>query len=617
MPGAIPFASRSSIWKTWKAIRKELKNSSIRDVVDFLDYDVNPDVWINRLVNSIKHGTYEPDLPRRFTLGKSKGFSRTMTLPVVPDLVLYRALVDCVFRKAKRRQHEHVYFLRSKIASVQQQARQESVVPDDLSLPHYRAASQRSFLNWLRYDQYRKYMIFKRVHPFFVVTDVSNFFDSVLHSHVAEALHGLPIPTRTVGLLFFLLERLSIRQEYAGSHGISLPVDEFDCSRTLAHMVLFPHDDEMVKLVGEKNYVRWMDDQNMGVSSRAEGLKVLSEVGRSLARLHLSPNAQKSKILSLSEARRHFHLDLNKLLDQADDIAKQVSTGTASKTASKAALRKKVSEIWNRAKSYEGDGEFAKVLKRLYRLAGLAGVRRLRRRAGRDVLTEPSLAERVCSYVRCTGTVDEYLAFADAVMNHPDQVYPDVNVAIVESLLRLEPSIADMSRIRRLAASLLSKQIAIPGAEQCAVIAPLLLLRFGDRRSLPLLKRTIEDTDRTVSPAVVRACAIVFASFGTDRFRVVRKSASTLLRNHLSQTVRFLTEIRGYPTVPDRYKARLYIANDSIAGRRFVDMRVALMARLLLMSSSKKVTDWVAEWKKKALSESLSNFDRRLIERLL
>jgi hypothetical protein len=613
MPGPIPFISRTSIWKTWKAVRKELKNSSIRDVVDFLDYDVNPDVWINRLVNSIKQGSYEPDLPRRFTLGKSKGFSRTMTLPAVPDLVLYRSLVDVIFKKAKRRQYKHVYFLRGQVAAVQQQVKQEQVTPADLALPHYRAASQRSFLNWLKYDQYRKYMIFKRVHPFFVVTDVSNFFDSVLHSHVAEALHGLPIPTRTIGLLFFLLERLSIRQEYAGSHGISLPVDEFDCSRTLAHMVLFPHDDEMVKLVGEENYVRWMDDQNMGVPSKAAGLKVLSEVGRSLSRLHLSPNGQKSKVLSLSEARRHFHLDLNKLLDEADGIAKQVGTGAAPKNA----LRKKVSEIWKRAKVHEGNGEFAKVLKRLYRVAGLAGARQLRRRATRDVLTDPSLADRICDYMRCTGTVDEYLSFVSETMGDPEQVYPDVNVAIVESLLRLEPSRTDATRIRRLAASLLSRKVGIPGEEQCAVIAPLLLMRFGDRRSLPLLKRMIEDVDRVASPGVVRSCAIVYASFGADCYRAVRKSAGTLLRNHLSQTVRFLEEVRRYPTVPDRYKARLYIANDTVAGGKYVDMRIVLMARLLLAGKSKKVTDWVADWKKKILSEPVSEFDKRMIKRLL
>ena len=163
MAGSIPNISRTSVWKSWKAVRNELKNSSIRDVVDFLDYDVNPDVWINRLINSIRQGTYEPEAPRRFSLGKSKGFSRTMTLPAVPDLVLYRALVDCIFQKAKRRQHKHVYFLRGQVSAVQQSVAQEPVATSEIAVPHYRLASQRSFLNWLKYDQYRKHLIFKRV----------------------------------------------------------------------------------------------------------------------------------------------------------------------------------------------------------------------------------------------------------------------------------------------------------------------------------------------------------------------------------------------------------------------------------------------------------------------
>src|SRR5579862_4674913 len=91
LPGPIRGISRTSLWKAWKVIRKDLKLASVRDVVDFLDFDVNPDVWINRLLHRIGSGEYEPETPTRFTLGKSKGFSRTMTLPSVPDLVLYRA----------------------------------------------------------------------------------------------------------------------------------------------------------------------------------------------------------------------------------------------------------------------------------------------------------------------------------------------------------------------------------------------------------------------------------------------------------------------------------------------------------------------------------------------
>jgi hypothetical protein len=86
VPGPVRGVNRSALWTAWKAIRKEVKNSSVRDVVDFLDYDVNPDVWINRLLQRVASGEYEPEAARRFTLGKSKGFSRTMTLLWVPQI---------------------------------------------------------------------------------------------------------------------------------------------------------------------------------------------------------------------------------------------------------------------------------------------------------------------------------------------------------------------------------------------------------------------------------------------------------------------------------------------------------------------------------------------------
>src|SRR5205823_1292691 len=84
----------------------------VRDVVDYVDNDVDPDKWINSLLMQVASGRYEPMTPTRFTLGKSLGFSRTMTLPAVPDLVLYRTIVDYVYGKAGRKEHAHVYFRR-------------------------------------------------------------------------------------------------------------------------------------------------------------------------------------------------------------------------------------------------------------------------------------------------------------------------------------------------------------------------------------------------------------------------------------------------------------------------------------------------------------------------
>ena len=84
--------------------------------------------------------------------------------------------------------------------------------------------------------------------------------------------------------------------------------------------------------------------------------------------------------------------DLNGILYAAEDEAKLIGKKPGT---TKASLRRTVNDIWKKAKLVEGQGEFGKVLKRLYRLAGLAGARFLRPRALRDVLVDPALSERV------------------------------------------------------------------------------------------------------------------------------------------------------------------------------------------------------------------------------
>ena len=206
---------------------------------------------------------------------------------------------------------------------------------------------------------------------------------------------------------------------------------------------------------------------------------------------------------------------------------------------------------------HDGKGEFPKVLKRVYRLGGLTGLTTLRDRAAADVLNDPSCAERVADYVRCTGTLVEYLDFVEGLLRHPEQVYPDVNVALVESLLRLEPQPEEAKRIRHLASDLLSGRLNVPGSDHLAAVAPLLLLRFADRRSLPLLKRCYENQDGKTPAPAVRAAAVVYSSFGTDAFQVVHDSASKTLRNHLSSLVRLVEKIREWGAVPNSYKNRM------------------------------------------------------------
>ncbi len=607
---AIKGISRT-LWSTWKIIRKDLRNASIRDVIDYVDYDIDPDKWILRLLEQISSGRYEPTTPLRFTLGKSHGFSRTMTQPSIPDLVLYRTIVDALYIKAMRKEHPHVYFKREQLHRAQQFAQQQAAQTVTWASA-YRMTNQRSFYNWLKFSQYRKHLLLQTIHPYFVITDVTNFFDSILHSHLEEALRGLAIAPRMLGLLFFLLERVSIRHDYAGTHGIGLPVDEFDGSRTLAHLFLFGHDDAMAALVGKDNYTRWMDDQNFGVGSTAEGLRVLSEVGKSLASLHLSPNSKKSRILTLAGARRHFHLDLNDMLEKAEATAKIAKTSRQRRN-----LAGQIRRIWLKARPLEGQGEFDKILMRIYKLAGGSKLRFLRRRALRDVLSTPKSADRVCGYMRCSGNVTEYLAWFHLVTGHAEQIYPDVNVALVESLLRLEPDQAETASIRVIASSFLSGKNRLPGAADCMALAPLLILRFGDRRSLPLLRRCFADQKSPPSAHLLRAAAIVYSSYGGTEFGEVRRAASRLLRNHLADVVRLIERIREYTDVPIRYRTRLELRYDAVAGASFLDMRALLTVRLLHLSRAPKVVKWVADWKAKTLSAAISQYDHDLLKRLL
>jgi hypothetical protein len=232
----IPGISKSSLWRAWKSIRRQLRESSVRDVIDFLEYDVDPDVWIKRLLGQIDNFTYDPAQPIRFLLAKSNGFTRTMAMPSIPDLTLYRALVDYFYKRLRRHEAKHAYFERVDAAK-RQRALDEARMADGL---HYTSAQPKRFLAWLKLDEYRRQLVLDRVYDYIVTVDISNYFDTILHSRLAESLQKAGADPETVGLLFFLIEKLAIRREYTDSPRIGLPVDEFDCSRKLAHIFLFP-----------------------------------------------------------------------------------------------------------------------------------------------------------------------------------------------------------------------------------------------------------------------------------------------------------------------------------------------------------------------------------------
>jgi hypothetical protein len=608
MTKAIRGISRSSLWRSWKAVRSELKKCALRDVVDYLEYDINPEKWINHLLDEIARGTYEPRQPQRFTEAKSNGFSRRMTQPAIPDLVLFRTIADSLYRRAKRYERGQVFCERDELpqpAPDTERPKDPFIRALEDWLTDYHSASGKAFRTWLKYNQYRKRLVFRRVHKFIVITDIANFFDSILYSRLTDSFSRLSVPPRMLGLLFFMLERLSIRDAYTESPRIGLPVDEFACSRKLAHMVLFPHDDRMIEYIGEDSYVRWMDDQTFGVASKADGLRCLAAVGESLSRLHLTPNAKKSHVLSIAAAKRYFHFDLNEALDRVENLLKE-------KPLPLNAIRREIRAIYGKARKVEGQGQSDKVLKRIYRIAAIAGLRGLRRRALRDIVNTPTMARRILDYIRATGSVTEHLEFVREVWKHPEQVYPDVNAIAFESLLRAEAQGQEARHIATLASAMLRGAAAPIGHERCSPIAPLLLLRFGDRRNLPLLRTVFV---AGTSPAT-RAAAVIYAGFGRREANEVETAAAAHLRSQLPRMVLMLRALRGYSTVPRRWGLRCSPAFDGVTGRRYLDMRGLAAIRLLGLNYNAPVRQWLMDKRTQLEKSSLSAFDRSLLARL-
>jgi hypothetical protein len=144
-----------------------VRESSLRDVVDYLEYDIEPDVWIRRILRRIQAGSYEPDSPIRFPVAKANGFTRTMTLPSIPDLCLYRALVDNFYHRLRRYEVKHAYFERAVLDTVQKKAAAEARVEMQAE-PGYPPTARQQYLAWLKFDEYRRQLILNREHQYIV-----------------------------------------------------------------------------------------------------------------------------------------------------------------------------------------------------------------------------------------------------------------------------------------------------------------------------------------------------------------------------------------------------------------------------------------------------------------
>ena len=203
------------------------------------------------------------------------------------------------------------------------------------------------------------------------------------------------------------------------------------------------------------------------------------------------------------------------------------------------------------------------------------------------------------------------------MLKHKEQIHEDVELVLLESLLRLEARGTRARLIAKLGIKTLSEIIESQRSSIFAGPACLLVLRFGDKRSKSNLNRCFRERTRTRHPYLIRASAITYATYGNNEFMEVKRAAALMLNNPLALMVRMVRKLQTLKQVPDRFKARLTLRWDSVRGRHFIDMRTCVALGLLALNRKKAVRQWLRQWAKEPKKRSISAFDRRLIRRFV
>lgn len=216
--------------------------------------------------------------------------------------------------------------------------------------------------------------------------------------------------------------------------------------------------------------------------------------------------------------------------------------------------------------------------------------------------------------MRTTSSVAQYIEFIKSVILNPEQVYPDVNLILFESLVRLEPKQPEVDSILEFSMPFLAQR-ALPGARECAAIVPLILLRYGKAKALDrLLSASSQKGD---SIWLKRAAAIVYGGRGVSHLARLDRRSGTSFSGDLLSVTRLMHKLARATDVPDRMKARLSgLRRDSLTQQFYIDMRAVATARLIALSSSQRVKTWLRAWMG-ALLPKLTSFDAQMLSRLL
>ena len=290
----------SNVWR--QIVKKQMRSLDIIDLYDYYDFSSKIEERAKEVSTQILKAQYRATNPLIYRAEKKFGICRHLMIPAPTDALIFQTITEHLAPTfEKRTLAKKSYYSRDKHA---------------LKLPHQLRTTGYWFILWPKYQ--KDILGFTDSCNYLVVTDITNFFDNIGLRELRHIVSSnIQVDEVVLDLLFNIIEQLSWLPDYLPASLKGLPTINIEAFRLLAHVMLFEVD-EVLNENSKGNFVRWLDDINIGVNSKDEAHTILGNVNDVLKSRGLALNLSKTDIYTAVEAKAHFMFDENTYLDQVD-----------------------------------------------------------------------------------------------------------------------------------------------------------------------------------------------------------------------------------------------------------------------------------------------------------
>lgn len=289
----------SSLWKD--KIRAQLRKQVIWDVIEYRDIDNNLTEFSSDIASAVLTASFRAERPHTYLVEKSRGLCRQMMLIGPRELVLLQCLSSALHKQIVAKSPSKSAFFQ----------------PGDMKWSDGNMTTGSEYGSVASWKKFQKQVLkFRKENKFIVITDVANFYDFINFRHLRNIISSLcTVDESILDLLLHLLNDLTWTPDYMPKQDIGMPQIEAEAPRVLANAMLFELD-RVAEKYAYKNYARFMDDIDCGVSSIVEAKKFVRDVDLTLQSRQLRLNSAKTKILTQEDAFKHFCVAENARLDK-------------------------------------------------------------------------------------------------------------------------------------------------------------------------------------------------------------------------------------------------------------------------------------------------------------